>query len=361
MRLERYNVYFFLLILFGVTALTFFLFKPILVSFVVAAILAHLFEPLYQKFLKMTKNKKGISSALSCITIGLIIIVPLVLMGVLLVNEIQDLVDTYSNESESYQESATKLIDSISRLPIVSNFQPEQYINHEQIAGLVTNFSKNALVILQKTYQGVMHLIFIAFIIFFSLFYLFIDGKKLVKKFIMISPLQDSHENLLLKHFSSTVRGVIKGTILIGLIQGALAAFIFAVTGVGSPILLGILTAIASLIPTFGTALVWVPVGVIMIAMGNVTEGIVILLFGALVIGTIDNVIRPKLVGDDTQIHPLLILFSTLGGIAMFGIIGFAIGPIIVSFFLSLWEIYLLEFKEQLISYNKSGNGKNSE
>jgi predicted PurR-regulated permease PerM len=110
--------------------------------------------------------------------------------------------------------------------------------------------------------------------------------------------------------------------------------------------------AIASIIPYVGTGFIWLPTGIIMIISGQLIPGIIILLVGALIISSVDNILSPKLIGKDSKMHPLLILFSTLGGIIFFGAAGFIIGPIVVSFFVVLWDIYLLEFKKQLTEYN---------
>jgi predicted PurR-regulated permease PerM len=169
---------------------------------------------------------------------------------------------------------------------------------------------------------------------------------------MQLSPLRDKYEKVLIAKFNSITRATIKGTTIIAIIQGVLGGMLFAFTGVPSPVLLGILMTVSSVIPSFGSGLVWLPVGILMLVFGYFTQGLIILLVGGLVISMIDNFIRPKLVGRDTQMHPLMILFSTLGGIALFGISGFIVGPIILSLFVAFWDIYALEFKAQLKEYN---------
>ena len=188
---------------------------------------------------------------------------------------------------------------------------------------------------------------------FFSLFYLLIDGFKLLKKIMQLSPLRDEYENKLIERFNSISRATIKGSLLVSLLQGFIGGILFWATGVSSPVLLGIIMTVSSVIPSVGAGLVWLPVGVIMIASGNITQGVIILIVGGLIISMVDNVIRQKLIGRDTEMHPLIVFFSTLGGITLFGISGFIVGPIILSLFLALWEIYAMEFKRQLASFNK--------
>lgn len=352
MELKNYNVYFFFAILIGVTILAFFVVKPFLVPFLIAAILVHLFQPVYRNILKITKNRKGISSSITCLIIAVIIVTPIIFISVLVVNEIKGVVSDIAGDSTSFEKIVGVINSNLSQTPFVKNLNPQKYITSEGIVSAVRSFSQNALSILQSTYRGIVHFIFVVFIMFFSLFYLFIDGEKLIKAVMRLSPLKDKYEEILLQKFSSIVRATLKGTTLIAIIQGTLGGILFWAAGVASPVLLGILMTISSVIPSIGSGLVWLPVGIIMIILGNYTAGLIILLVGALFISTIDNLIRPKLVGRDTQMHPLMILFSTLGGLALFGISGFIIGPIAMSLFVALWDIYSLEFKKQLEEYN---------
>ncbi|MFA4817122.1 MAG: AI-2E family transporter [Parcubacteria group bacterium] len=352
MQFKNYNIYFFFAVLIGVTVLAYFIIKPFLVPFLIAAILAHLFSPVYG-FLKKHFRSAGLSAAISCFLILLIIILPILGVISLVVNEIQGIVNNFSQNPEAAKKIIGSLAESLSALPFFNSVEPDKITSQETIISAIKGFSQNALVILQGTYKGVVHFIFVTFIMFFSLFYLFIDGGKLVKKIMQLSPLQDKYESILIEKFNSITRATIKGTTLIAIVQGFLGAVLFTVTGVASPVLFGILMTISSVIPSVGSGLIWLPVGLIMMLLGHTIEGVVIILIGALVISTIDNILRPKLVGRDTQMHPLLILFSTLGGIALFGISGFIVGPIMISLFVALWDIYALEFKIQLEEYNK--------
>src|SRR3989344_1502646 len=301
MQFKNYNIYFFFLILFGVIILAYFILKPFLVPILIAAILARLFSPAYRFFLGLTK-KKGIASGVVCLIIALLIIAPLFAVTSLVVNEIQMIIDNFSQKPESVRGIINKLSENLSALSLSKIFGSEK-----------------------------------------------IASEKIIK----LSPLRNKYENILIDKFNSITRATIKGTTLIAIIQGFLGSVLFLATGVSSPILLGIIMTISSVIPSIGSGLVWLPVGIVMIILGHFSKGIIILLVGGLFISTIDNFIRPKLVGKDTQMHPLLILFSTLGGIVLFGISGFIVGPIVMSLFVALWDIYALEFKAQLEEYNE--------
>ncbi len=163
-----------------------------------------------------------------------------------------------------------------------------------------------------------------------------------------LSPLGDQYEQMLYQRFTSTARATLKGTLIIGGIQGVLGGLLFYFTGVEGAFVWGVIMTILSIIPAVGSFLVWFPAGIIMIATGNIGAGITILLVGAIIISNIDNVLRPPLVGKDTQMHPLFILFSTLGGIMLFGVSGFIIGPVLMALFLAVVSIYDHYYKTEL-------------
>ncbi|MDZ4384886.1 MAG: AI-2E family transporter [Candidatus Moranbacteria bacterium] len=353
MQLKNYNVYFFFAILIGVSVLTYFVLQPFIVPFLIAAILVHLFAFMYEALLRVTGNSKWSSSAITCFIIALIILIPVVVVSSLVVREVHNIIIHFSQDAGSGERIINNIVGTISAWPIIRLFDIGSVINEGSIITAVKNFSQNALFILQGAYQGVAHMFFVIFVTFFSMFYLFVDGKGFIKKIMQLSPLRNNYENILIDKFNSISRATLKGTSLVAIVQGFMGGILFWATGVSSPVLLGVLMTIASVIPSVGSALIWLPVGIIMILLGNITAGIIILLVGALLISTVDNVIKPKLVGRDTQIHPLFVLFSTLGGIALFGVSGFIVGPIIMSLFIALWEIYSLEFKQQLKDFNK--------
>jgi predicted PurR-regulated permease PerM len=174
----------------------------------------------------------------------------------------------------------------------------------------------------------------------------------MVRYFMSVMPLRDEHEKLLIGKFVSMSRATLRGTLMIGIVQGFLGGLMFAIASVPSPVIWGLVMTVFSVIPMVGVGLVWIPVGMALLFFGQVWQGIFVLSFGAGIISTIDNVLRPKLVGRDTQMHPLLVFFATLGGISLFGFAGFVIGPIIASLAVALLEIYSLEFRSQLRVFN---------
>jgi predicted PurR-regulated permease PerM len=341
----NFNTYFFYAILIGLTVLAFFIMKPFLIPFLFALILVHLFNPVYNFLLEKTE-RKWLSSLLTCLLIALIIMIPVLIISFVLVGEVQSAIVNLASNPESLKK-ITNIAHSLSSLPIFKSLEFGKIFNPDSILSALNSFSQGFLFILEGTYAGILHFIFVMIMIFFSLFYMFIDGKKLLDKIVKILPLQDKYDSILLNDINSMIRATIKGTMLMAIFEGIVGGVLFWSTGVAAPILLGLLMAVFSVIPPFGAGLVWLPVGVTMMLLGYPTQGIIILLTGVLVIVAMDNFLRPKLIGKDTQLHPLLILFSTLGGITFFGISGFIIGPIIVSLLVALLDIYDIDFKMQ--------------
>jgi predicted PurR-regulated permease PerM len=167
----------------------------------------------------------------------------------------------------------------------------------------------------------------------------------------------------MLDKFTSVTRATLKGSLLIGLLQGGLAGIAFAVVGIDNAVFWGTLMAVLSIIPSVGSALVWAPACLILILQGSVGAGVGLLVFCALVVGSLDNLLRPMLVGKDTRMHELMIFFGTLGGIMMFGISGIFIGPLIASLFVTIWELYGIAFADFLpeVYYRKRGGEKRAE
>lgn len=341
----NFNTYFFYAILIGLTVLAFFIIKPFLIPFLFALILVHLFNPVYNFLLEKTE-RKWLSSLLTCLLIALVIMIPVLIISSLLVGEVQSAIINLASNPESLKK-ITNIAQNLSSLPIFKSLELGKILNPDSILSALSSFSQGFLFILEGTYAGILHFIFVMIMIFFSLFYMFIDGKKLLDKIVKILPLQDKYDSILRSDINSMIRATIKGIMLMAIFEGIVGGVLFWSAGVAAPILFGLLMAVFSVIPPFGAGLVWLPVGIIMMLLGYPTQGIIILLTGVLVIGAMDNFLRPKLIGKDTQMHPLLILFSTLGGIIFFGISGFIIGPIIVSLLVALWDIYVLDFKTQ--------------
>ena len=201
---------------------------------------------------------------------------------------------------------------------------------------------------LSSATMGTVNFFLLTFIFLYAMFFFLIDGDRLLDKILYYLPLEDEDERRMLDKFTSVTRATLKGTAVIGILQGGLAGLALAVVGIPSAIFWGTIMAVLSIIPGIGTALVWGPAAIILAAGGHWVKAIGLTVFCGVVVGSIDNVLRPRLVGKDTEMHDLLILFATLGGISFFGVVGFILGPIIAALFVTIWEIYGTAFKDVL-------------
>jgi len=187
--------------------------------------------------------------------------------------------------------------------------------------------------------QGTANVLLSVTIMLYLLFFLLRDGKMLAQTILKAMPLDPEYKTALFEKFAVVVRAMIKGTILVAVLQGFLGGLIFWILGIHAPVLWGVVMAFLSLLPAVGASIVWFPVAVYLLATGAVLKGIVLIAFGAGVIGLVDNVLRPYLVGKDTALPDYVVLISTLGGIAIFGLNGFVVGPLIAAMFIAVWDI----------------------
>ncbi len=163
-----------------------------------------------------------------------------------------------------------------------------------------------------------------------------------------ISPISSDHEDKLIDRIVAAVNGVVKGSFLVALAQGAIATIGFLIFGVPEPFLWGLFTVVAALVPTVGTALSLVPAIIYLLITGNTPQAIGLIIWGAAAVGLVDNFLGPKLIGTSTKLHPVLVLLSIIGGLQFFGILGFLIGPILLAIFVALTDMYRKDFKEYL-------------
>ncbi len=178
----------------------------------------------------------------------------------------------------------------------------------------------------------------------YVLFFFLRDGDRITRALIRVIPMGDRRERRLIETIAQVSRATVKGTAVVASIQGALGGIMFALLGIQDAIFWGVVMAVLSLIPAFGATLVWVPAAIIMFATGAVWKGVVIVLGGTLVIGLIDNLLRPILVGAETRLPDYVVLLATLGGVSVFGLAGFIAGPLIAAVFFVVWEMFADEY-----------------
>lgn len=345
-----FNTRYFFWLLIGVGAVSALLLWPFFSSIVVAGVLAVLFQGAYKWFMRVTQGKRGLSATAVCFLVALIIILPIMSLVGLVASEVKDMYSQNFSDKEALAGHIfviEKKLASLGLPPLGEGFLSQERILKElQQAGSVM------LNIAQAIYVGATQFMLWLFVMFFTLFYFLVDGKTLVTRMMHLSPMRREQELLLIRGFESIGRAIFKGTLLIGIVQGFLGGLFLSFVGIPSPFTWGVIMMMLSILPFMGAGLVLFPACLWTFVTGDISSGI-ILFVGGVFVTTVDNYLRPKLVGKDTAIHPLLVFFSTLGGLIFFGPMGFLTGPIIMALFLSLLSIYEKEFGEQLKGYNK--------
>jgi predicted PurR-regulated permease PerM len=339
------RIYFFFGMIIFLTIITLILFQPFFYPIFWAAVIAVMFYPLYKKINKHIKHS-GLSSFLMLLIVLAVLILPVTILALLIVNQS---IELYSIIAARDLTADFAILTQWINQPILEPYVAQINSNWPTYITSATATITNYLISAAKSItSGSASFIFMFFIMMYSLFYFFKDGKHMLKRLMFLTPLGDKYEKMLFKRFTSVSRATLKGTIIVGAIQGFAGALLFWATGIEGVIIWGVIMAILSVVPALGSFIVWGPAGVAMLAMGNTWQGVTILLVGTIVISNIDNFLRPPLIGKDVAMHPILVLFSTLGGLILFGISGFIIGPIIIAMYLAIMSIYQHYYQNQL-------------
>jgi len=348
-RTEKFRRNYLLILLLLITVLFFNVIKIFVVTILLAAVFTALFYPLFEKLMEMSRNNRTSSAIACCLVLLLGLLIPIYVLADLVSGEAIELYNTAAPKIQEIIEKGDEgILGKIKENSLVQKFNLDTINWQDSFQDIAKNTGSIIAKVINKTSRGTFQVITDLFITLFTMFYFFRDGDRLIKRIKYLSPLDDKHEDDLIDRFVSISRATIKGTLVIGIIQGFLGGLTFWIFGIGSPILWGVVMALLSVIPLVGSWLVLYPAAIIQLIVGNIFSGIGIILIAVIIISNVDTVLRPRLVGRDTGMHDLMIFFSTLGGISLFGIMGFIIGPVIAVFFLTILDIYAVEFKTTL-------------
>lgn len=345
---ERIRAIFFFAILTILSIAMLYIFRPFVYPIFWAAVTAAIFYPMYQKLSKATKRPKT-GALMSVFVVILIIFIPLSILFALVVNESSTLYGKVSHSGIFTSPAhVSTWLEHTPIAPYLAKIRTD-WANYASMA--TQKISQFIFSSLKSITQNIVTFVIMSGIMLYTLYYFFKDGQRMLQRLGHLSPLSDEYENLLYHRFIGTVRSTLKSTIIIGGIQGALGGILFWITGIEGALVWGIIMIILAILPAVGTPMVLIPASIIMFAFGNIWQSIV-LLCGMIVISLIDNLIRPGLVGRDTQMHPLIIFFATLGGLILFGVSGFVIGPVVASLYLSVITIYDHYYNKELSKGN---------
>ncbi|MBI2038122.1 MAG: AI-2E family transporter [Candidatus Magasanikbacteria bacterium] len=330
-----------------VTLVFLYVIRPFFYPIFWSAIIAGIFYPIFKKINSKIKYP-NISSLITIIIFLVSIIIPITILSSLVLKETLNLYNSLSGNRGPIVSTVSNIFTWVKNNPVTDKLN----INEQQVTDRLTELAKTAtdfiFTAVKNLTQNSVTFLIMFIVMLYTLFFFLKDGEKFLKKLSHLSPLGEKHEIIMYKKFTSTARAVLKGTLIVGAVQGFLTGVLFYIVGIEGVLIWAIIGTLFSIVPGLGSYVVWLPAALIMFILGNFWQGMIIVLVGALLISTIDNFIRPILVGKDTQMHPLLILFSTLGGLVIFGVSGFIIGPIITALLLSLWEMYEQYFSKEL-------------
>lgn len=344
------------LMVIAISALFFSMIHQFLMAIFLAGLFSALARPVYRRLKVMFKGHRHLASVTTLLLMIFVVLIPMMLLVGIIVGQAIDVGQSITPWVKQTIEQPDRISAYLQHLPFYDELVPYREIILDKAGKIVGSISKWIVGGLSQATLGTANFVFMTFVFLYSMYFFQMDGDRLIRKILYYLPLNSDDESLMMEKFTSVTRATIKGTMLIGILQGGLAGTAFALVGIDNAVFWGTVMAVLSIIPSVGSALVWIPAVIILIMQGDVGSGVGLLIFCAVVVGSLDNVLRPILVGKDTKMHELMIFFGTLGGIMMFGIAGIFIGPLIASLFVTIWELYGLAFSDYLpeVHYNKS-------
>ncbi|MDP1647665.1 MAG: AI-2E family transporter [Rubrivivax sp.] len=334
-----------LLLLFAVSLAFGWILLPFYGTILWACIIALLFAPVYRWLLVRLKRRRTPAALLTLLIVLVLVIVPLVLIGTALAREAMGVYARVQSGEWTPALYFHRIFDAMPAWTkaLLDRFGLFDFDTLQQrltaAVGQASQFiAARMLGIGQDTFAFIAEL----FITVYIAFFLIRDGDSVVEAVRRAIPLSSAHKKDLIKKFATVLRATVKGNLLVAAIQGALGGLAFWFLGVGAALLWAVLMAFLSLLPAVGAALVWFPVAVYFFVIGALWQSIALFAYGVLVIGLVDNLLRPILVGKDTRMPDYLVMITTLGGMAVFGINGFVLGPTIAAMFIAVWHIYVV-------------------
>jgi predicted PurR-regulated permease PerM len=339
---------FFIVLLFSVTLGFIWLIRGFLQPIFWAAALAIVFHPVHAALAQRIRRYPSLAALATVLLVVLVVILPLLVVGGAVTTEATALYERLDagdidlgSMYQAIESRVPRLAESLQAIGI----DPTQLRSQLSTSAVSVSqyIASRALAFGQNTVRVTL----MFFVMLYLLFFFLRDGLMLLDNIVHALPLGDERERHLFTRFAEVSRATIKGTLVVGAAQGTIGGVAFAILGLGAPVLWGVVMTLSSILPAVGPALVWVPASIYLIGNGRLVAGIVLIAIGVLVIGLVDNLLRPILVGRDTRMPDYLILVSTLGGLAAFGLAGIVMGPIIAAFFLSVWAMAREEFAQR--------------
>jgi predicted PurR-regulated permease PerM len=340
MNAKSLQTYFLTTLIIASSIVAFLIFRPFLVALALAAIFAVVLQPLYRIIFLRMDGSPGLAAFATMLLSVVCILVPFAFITVQITDDAQHL---YTSLSDG---SGRARIDAVFRYTddIAARYVPSFALSEADLSTSVNQYMKDGLAWLVQNlggaFGGATRWLLDLFVFLIALYYLLRDGAKLKRAIIELSPLADTEDKTVFAQLELAVHSVIRGSLMIALIQGVLTGIGFTLFGVPNSILWGVVAALSALIPGIGTSLVLVPGVLYLFTVGTTAQAVGLLIWSVVAVGLIDNFLGPKMVGRGMQLHPLIVLLSVFGGLAFFGPAGVFLGPLCMSLLFALLSIY---------------------
>ena len=353
--LSRLATVFFIACFAGIIYFLYRVFAPFLSVLIWAIVLAVIFFPVFDRVCARLRGRRAAAAFITCLLILLLIVLPVTVLGVLVTQQSIALYQSIQENAGSLSNVTAKLHELQSRPAVqrvtllaqrwlgAKEFDLQQFLR--EAASSISRF------LLDKGpsfLRDVGKMVLDFFLIFITMFFLLRDGPMLMEIIRTSSPLPDAYESELIQKFQDVSYATFFGSLLTAAVHGGAASLLFLVLGLPAPLFWGAVVSLTSLVPIVGSALVWIPWAAYLMLAGQTTRGIVLLAVGGLVVSSIDNVLKPMIIQGRTDMHPLLVFFSVLGGLQAFGFLGILLGPLLVALFISFLNFYQVEFRGAL-------------
>jgi predicted PurR-regulated permease PerM len=336
---DRFRRLFLLLMVAGISALFLAMIQGFLLTLLLAAVVAGLMRPVYLRVLRVVRGRAVVAAALTLILLIVGVFGPLTTLLGVVVQQTMQLMDSVGPALRPFVENPQRLKESLMAIPGIERFEqfiPQIVEKMVQIVGDLGSFLVNRV---SAATSGTVVFLFDFAIFLYALFFFFTDGPDYLRTLQEYLPFSETDSQRLLHRFTSVTRATLRGTLLIGAIQGTINGLAFWLVGLPAPAFWGAVMIVLSVVPAVGGVIVWVPAAVWLALTHRLVRAAVLVVLCGAISGSIDNLLRPRLVGRDTKMPDLLILVSTLGGLGLFGAVGFIVGPLIAALFLTMWEI----------------------
>jgi predicted PurR-regulated permease PerM len=328
-------------------------FSPFLTTIMWAIILARLFYPMYRRVLQFSNGREGVAAGLSTFAVMTLVVAPTIYI---IIEGVQESLDAYKGVTLWAEGGGVKQLgESLSEIPVIGRVGQQivgrWIVTHGNVELSIVEASKRLSTFLVteagELVKNALLVVTDVFVILFTLFFLFRDGRRLFNRLYAAIPLESEHKERILHRLNGTVTAVVRGTLVTALAQGLVAGITYAALGVPFPVFLGALTAFLALLPFGGTAFVWGPVAVYLLATGALWKSVLMLIVGAGLVSLMDNVVYYWLTGAQAKLPVVLLFFASLGGIAYYGFIGLFLGPILLALVIAAFRIYEDEYRER--------------